>query len=496
MGPDPRILKRASSALVCLVAIAVGVYVYIRVLVPTLIDDAFITLTYVRTLGHDGTWGMFRDRMANTATSPLNVLLTTAVGTISPSAPRASALLTTIELVALLVCLLRVSRTVFGNSYFGVFAFIGLAANPLLVSTLGLEGFLFATLFVTSILCWLTRRWWFLGVSVGLLTLARPDGALLFLILIAVGPRGLRPRAKLALAYTLTLLPWFLYSWIALGSIVLDTLLIKVGQRTWGTKGFVDGLLMYSRAFPLATLGSFLPVMGVLGFAYGVRGLVRPLLVVLLGYGALYFASYAMLGVPPYHWYYVQTVLPCVLVGALGAASWTSRLPKLGVPPLQWLVYPTVALPALALVVILYRDGMPPREASIHTNWASPAQYRAIGLWLREHVDPASSIRLQAEIGTLAYYSERYLVNNFSDRGEMEPLVERWRRSGRVWVRWLAAINYYWRRPLPEVKPAYVLLQKRPGEAPPPAARILRRWDTASRWTASTIYLLCGGDLP
>jgi hypothetical protein len=150
---------------------------------------------------------MFPDRVANTATSPLNVLLTAAVSTISLSAPRASALLTTVELIALLACLLRVSHTVFGNSYFGLFAFVGLATNPLLVSTLGLEGFLFTTLFVASILCWLTRRWWLLGVSVGLLTLARPDGALLFLILFAVGPRGLRPRATLALVYTLTLLP-------------------------------------------------------------------------------------------------------------------------------------------------------------------------------------------------------------------------------------------------------------------------------------------------
>jgi hypothetical protein len=381
---------------------------------PTLIDDAFITLTYVRTLG-DGTWGMFHDRMANTATSPLNVLLTAAVSTISLSTPRASALLATIELVALLSCLLRVSHTVFGNSYFCLFAFVGLATNPLLVSTLGLESFLFTTLFVASILYWLTRRWWILGVSIGLLTLTRPDGALLFLILFAVGPRGLRPRATLALAYALTLLPWSLYSWVALGSLVPDTLIIKTGQRTWGTRGFVDGLLMYSRAFPLATLGSFLPVMGAVGFAYGVKSLVRPLLVVLLGYGALYFASYAILGVPPYHWYYVQIVLPCVLIGALGAASWMSRLPRLGVPPPQWLVYPTAALPALALVVILSQDGMPPREAPIHTNWASPAQYRAIGVWLREHVEPARSIRLQAEVGALAYYSERYLVNNFSD---------------------------------------------------------------------------------
>ena len=171
------------------------------------------------------------------------------------------------------------------------------------------------------------------------------------------------------------------------------------------------------------------------------KDLVRPLLVVLLGYGALYFASYALLGVLPYHWYYVQIVVPCVLLGALGAASWISRFPRVSVPPLQWLVYPTAALPALALVVIRSRDGVPPREAPIHTNWASPAQYRAIGMWLRVHVEPASSIRLQAEIeiGTLAYYSERYLVNNFSDRGEIEPAVERWRRSGRVWVRWLNA---------------------------------------------------------
>ncbi|MPY79174.1 MAG: hypothetical protein GEV04_11905 [Actinophytocola sp.] len=40
-----------------------------------MIDDAYITLTYARTLAEHGEWGMLPGHEANSATSPLNVLL-------------------------------------------------------------------------------------------------------------------------------------------------------------------------------------------------------------------------------------------------------------------------------------------------------------------------------------------------------------------------------------------------------------------------------------
>ena len=54
-------------------------YFYLHLFQNALIDDAFITLTYVRNLVQNGTWGFFPGHTANTATSPLNVILLAAI---------------------------------------------------------------------------------------------------------------------------------------------------------------------------------------------------------------------------------------------------------------------------------------------------------------------------------------------------------------------------------------------------------------------------------
>src|SRR5687767_8104410 len=54
-------------------------FLYLNLFRHALIDDAFITLRYVKTLLTSGTWGFFPGTIANSATSPLNVLLLAGV---------------------------------------------------------------------------------------------------------------------------------------------------------------------------------------------------------------------------------------------------------------------------------------------------------------------------------------------------------------------------------------------------------------------------------
>lgn len=56
--------------------LAAGAFALVR---GALIDDAYITLAYVRTLALHGEWGVSPGLPANSATSPLNVLLQAAV---------------------------------------------------------------------------------------------------------------------------------------------------------------------------------------------------------------------------------------------------------------------------------------------------------------------------------------------------------------------------------------------------------------------------------
>ncbi len=137
--------------------------------------------------------------------------------------------------------------------------------------------------------------------------------------------------------------------------------------------------------------------------------------------------------------------------------------------------------------------GFPPREAPIHSNWATHAQYRAIGLWLRDHVDAAATVTTSGEIGTLAFYSQRRLVNYFSDRNEVPP--PRQVGSARFAsiplagpsLRWLVngalALNFLWRQPRPPLDPAAYTLRLTPRrQAAPDGPDVVMTWYASSRW--------------
>jgi hypothetical protein len=158
----------------------------------------------------------------------------------------------------MMVVLCLVSKELLGGYAFGVIALLAFVTNPLLLSTLGLETILFTLLFLVSLLLFLRHNWTALALSLGLLTLTRADGVLFFFICWVAMPVSFAVRARVALLYALVLLPWHLFSWVYLGSLVPDTLLIKIGQGAWGEVSFSTGLIAYYlRRFPAATAASF-----------------------------------------------------------------------------------------------------------------------------------------------------------------------------------------------------------------------------------------------
>ena len=52
------------------------IYSYLKFFQFTIIDDAFITFNYAESLRNNFVWGFYDDNVTNTATSPLNVILT------------------------------------------------------------------------------------------------------------------------------------------------------------------------------------------------------------------------------------------------------------------------------------------------------------------------------------------------------------------------------------------------------------------------------------
>jgi hypothetical protein len=472
-------LPHARSSLAAFVVIAVALFAYLSLFKGAFIDDAFITLRYVKTLSESGTWGFFPNYVSNTATSPLNVLLLTIVNGMTRSPVDAVVWLTMTALIALAL-LLRGIANVLELPLFGWLAFTALVFNPFLMSTLGLESVLFTTFLVAAVYFYLSQRFDAMVVACGLLTLTRPEGILLLAIFVALLPHY-RARLRAGALYLLCIAPWYLFSWFFLGSFLPDTLVIKVNQ-SWGTiVSYANGLIMYMLRYPSATLLSFLFLpLACLAFLRPVRRLGR-VVPILAAFGLLHYAAYTAMRVPPYHWYYVPQVVCAVLLGALALAALlreaTARLQR-GLSLALILI--ALGIPPLGMLALIAQRGVPLREALVHTNWATPAQYRAIGAWLKaNHGDETGVLRNPGEIGTLAYYCDCILLDDlFNDRTWVTNWVTR--SQGRTDLRGLLIkVNYLFYQPQPRFLPAqYTLKTEVSPTGPHPT---LPYWDISSR---------------
>ena len=129
----------------------------------------------------------------------------------------------------------------------------------------------------------------------------------------------------------------------------------------------------------------------------------------------------------------------------------------------------------LGLVV---RGGMPLREAPIHTNWATYAEYREIGSWLREHYRGQTGYS-EIEVGTVGYYCDCFLMDVLTHRRMTDALVHR--HSGRSTLRSLAIrLSFFFYRPQAPFPPvSYGVLYTTGPDGSPPS---LQRWNVESRW--------------
>lgn len=503
-------------------------FVYYYELRGTIVDEAFIALQYAHNLNQSLEWGLIAGRTANTATSPLNVILTAGVGRFVEDMRTAAVVLAALEATVLCGFMLGISRRIFGRRLYGIGAFLGLAANPLIVSTLGLESLLYVTLIVVALDAFLGGRRVRLAIVLGFLTLTRPDGVLLMSIFL-VGGRAPLPvahpdspgsggrlgrfgqsRLVFLTIYLAALIPWHLFSWLYLGSFIPDTFFLKLGSP-WGGLDFVRGLPIYWSHYRVETFFSFwlLPVGSLL--VAGRNEKANRLAKILLAFGALYFFAYSLLRVAPYHWYFSPLAAVTVLIGWLGAASFLVEFECRTVSNGAFSAWPGgshgferlspvrvgsigFACAAVAGVVAYLANGgaLPPSEAPIHTNWATQEQYRSIGLWLGSHLEPTERISLSGEVGTISYYSQRQVYDVFGCRDAAAAAFHRFDSSGPV-ISTLLAINFRWLDPGPPCAPyAYQLIAfPDPQGRIADSSRVVMQWDISSRWvTQGRVFLV------
>jgi hypothetical protein len=229
-----------------------------------LIDDAYITLDYARTLARYGQWALEPGHPTNTATSPLNVVLLAVLIGLCGAPVLSVGVLLTLTLAATGAALSVICAQLGCDRRLAVAAVALLAVNPLLISTTGLETYLAVALIATLGAAVLACRPVTAGLVCGLLGLTRADLAafgLAGLIGLATrcraGTRLQRAGQVLGVAAAVGL-PWFAASWWWLGSAIPDTLLFKVSE-VWEGNSFASGLWHYARGYPVATVLAVLP---------------------------------------------------------------------------------------------------------------------------------------------------------------------------------------------------------------------------------------------
>lgn len=470
----------AFAALVGLTCVGL-IFLHVRAYAGFLIDDSFIFLQFARTLLTDGTWGFYPGLQANTVTSPLTVLLLAALTPAFPG-PSAAVVLDTVALSTAALFLVLLSRRVTGSALAGALASSALIFNPVIVSSSGMETSLFAVLFFAALYFGVVERWAAFAISVGLLTLARPDGGLLFVLMWPLIPTW-RNRWRSLAFYVLTLAPWSLYSWIHLGSLLPESFFIKTSSlNAWGAWSFASGLELYFDRMPVEVVVTllFAPLLLLLP---SLRGLPRGrVFAVAFAFGAGHFAAYSKLHVPPFHWYYAPQILCLALFGAFALACARPRR-RGGWGEKLWRAAVALALlaPGLGMLELHRRADFKLSEMPIHSNWTTPDTYRDVAEWINERAPGFTFGLRQGEVGTLAYYCDCIVLDAFSDRRQARISV-RQVVEAKTWVQPLMQLNFLFYEDTNQYPPFSFLLKGDWGDPSEEPGRLVKRWRFSSRW--------------
>ncbi len=445
------------------------------------VDDAYIALAYARTFAASGTWGMHAGFVSNAATSPLDVLLLSGFIKLGLPGLWAVYAFECLLAVAIFFALRSIARRVFGSDLWAYLGTLALFTNPLLVSTSGLETYLFVAVLLGCVIAYIAERYFLLGLTAGCLVLARPDGVLLLAPLFAlmVCEKRALSFGKVLIGFAIVVGAWGFVSWLHLGSAIPDTYFIKRKEAAWHDFSFANGLVLYYFKYPLAILLSLAPAVFVpfaLPLAKANRDW-RAFLVLVGGLALVHYAAYSLLNLPPYHWYYGIFISALALIGAGGLVV-LAREGRAG----RLTALALAAILALAGAAISAEAALARKQMPIHTNLGTVAQYRAIGEWLNAHM-PASEYHMIGELGVIQYYGHADAVNSFSDRQILRDFVSR--LPERSPAKRLAELNFAHLAARPPIRSDYLL-----EEDCKDRSGALQTWTTSSTWAHAILWCL------
>lgn len=366
-------------------------------------DDPYITFRYAENLRSGLGFVYNPGEQVLSTTTPLYALLLAGLSFLWSDLPRLSNLVSAMSLASGGVALYKLGQQ-WEEPLAGLFAGMLFPLFPLMVSTFGAETCFYVMLILWAFSLHAGGRPYGAMALAALATLTRSDGVLVAFVLGAdLFFKRRRIPWRPLLLFAALIAPWYLFSWVYFGSPFPVTLTAKQHQAQMAisesfARGFVRVLRGYSR-HPLYWLEGG---MALVGLGYAVFKARRWLL--LPAWGGLYFASYSLLGVSRYFWYYAPLVPPFLTLVGLGAGALVryvgERFNRRGL--LRWgsgLLLLLLCLPQLRGLKYLYTH--PDPRANI---------YRDVGTWLAENTPQDASVGA-LEVGIIGYYARRRMID-------------------------------------------------------------------------------------
>ena len=397
-------------------------------------------------------WGLLPGHSANTATSPLNVVILALASKLSGGIMHGLALVTVLEGMLLALGLRRLGQQWSCGGLLSWIATPILLSAPLVAATVGME-----TLLAIVLAIWMIERagsgspqafGWLAGAAL----VTRADLLVVVAVIWLVHPALRRPLlrrvAGVGWRAAVVSAPWYIFSWVHFGSAIPDTLAIK--QAVHG-HDFLVRPYVWLTMFPVAGVATLLVVI-----AGMVAGLLFPVLfrtdpprsswkraLVPLLVGVAYYLTFLTLKVPGFTWYYGLPLASCVVTLSAVLARVIAKSGPLD--RRRAVAAAVLTLVGLAPNAIFWatRPAYPMTSAPIYGNWATTAQYRTIGMYLHgRFAGTGVGIHSAGEFGEMLFYCQCKLIDKFDSRQILHPLLERQESSGP-----LMRLNYTFYRP-------------------------------------------------
>lgn len=384
-----------------IVGVSVGVWAS-----RIMLDDAMITFRVAENLAYGRGFVYNLGERVQVTTTPLYALILVPGIWLSGSAVQA-ALILNLGLAAVLPLLAYDVGQRLAGRITGIAGALLLVVSPFAVMAFSMESYLYMVLILATLAAYLTARYRWAGVLIGLTALVRGDGVFLGAVMLTYDALTQR-RLCWSLILPAIGIPagWYLFATGYYGAPFPATLAAKTAQGAfnWLGERFLDGLWghwdQWTRKDGYWGLYLLLP--------FPVVGLFVALWtnqrwVLLIGRDGLYIAAFVGLGVPMAEWYYAPLMPGVALLAGRGIQAIAERLAV----QRERVGYAVAAgVTAVLLAVMLPVTGHIIQQ---HPDWKAQI-YPPAARWIAANTNTNANLAT-IDIGHLGYWSERQIID-------------------------------------------------------------------------------------